>query len=413
MNKTLDELFVYPKELVDEESKRVIHLVQQWANKEIISKRQEYRENYEKFFIEKRKSLNLTIGLERLTLPEENGGFGWNNPSNAPGIVSVLTEIGRADAAIGVVSAIKCIIFAAVSMAPHLDKALCDTLAPIYCADELKTPSLILPGMGEIGRETPLFLGRSILATVEPDGEGYAVNGKNLRPLNSGAVADLFCVVCADKLGRPCVALVPGNDRNIVRGKTLLETGLNVCANADVSFNSVRIPKSYLIAREGVVEEIFAWLNLLFGGVSVGVGMNFFEMVGDWSETRTIKGGSMMKENPICASVLADVADEVFTARLLLYDLAHIMSKPDDWGYSSSQRVYTFSQIIGSQVQQKVMRAINRGLELMGSAGYSKEWHVEKHWRDVKTIQSYLCGVGAEAPVKMDTARFFFDCKEI
>jgi alkylation response protein AidB-like acyl-CoA dehydrogenase len=207
--------------------------------------------------------------------------------------------------------------------------------------------------------------------------------------------------------------LVPGDDKNIVRGKTLVETGLNANANADVSFNNVRIPKSYVIAREGVVEEIYTWLNLLLGGVSVGVGMNFFEMVGEWSETRTIKGGYMMKENPLCASVLADVADEVFTARLLLYNLAHIMSKPDDWGYSGSQRVYTFSQIIGTQVQQKVMQAINRGLELMGSAGYSKEWHVEKHWRDVKTIQSYLCGVGAEAPVKMDTARFFFDCKQI
>ena len=413
MNKTLDELFVYPKELVDEESKRVIVLVRQWADREIISKRQEYRENYEKFFVEKRKSLNLSIGLQRLTLPEEHGGFGWNSPANAPGIASILAEIGRADAAIGVVSAIKYTIFAAISMLPNLDKALCDALGPIYCAEELKTPSLILPGAGVAGQETPLFLGRSILATVEPDGEGYSVNGKNLRPINSGAVADLFCVVCADKLGRPCVALVPGNDVNVVRGKNLLETGLNASANADVSFNNVRIPKSYVINREGVVEEIYTWLNLLLGGVSVGAGMNFFEIVGDWSETRTIKGGCMMKENPLCASVLADVADEIFTARLLLYNLAHIMSKPEDWGHSGSQRVFTFSQIIGSQVQQKVMRAINRGLELMGSAGYSKEWHVEKHWRDVKTIQSYLCGVGAEAPVKMDTARFFFDCKQI
>jgi len=413
MNKTLDELFVYPKELVDEESKRVIHLVRQWADREIISKRQEYRENYYKLFTEKRKSLNLTIGLQRLTLPEEHGGFGWNSPANAPGIASILTEIGRADSAIGVVSAVKYTIFAAISMPPHLDKTLCDALAPVYCAEELKTPSLILPGAGIAGQDTPLFSGRSILATVEPDGEGFAINGKTLRPINSGAVADLFCVVCADKQGKPCVALVPGDDVNIVRGKTLLETGLNASSNADVSFNNVKIPKSYLITREGVVEEIYAWLNLLLGSVSVGAGMNFFEIVGDWSETRTIKGGYVMKENPLCASVLADVADEVFTARLLLYNLAHIMSRPQDWGHSGSQRVFTFSQIIGSQVQQKIIRAINRGLELMGSAGYSKEWHVEKHWRDVKTIQSYLCGVGAEAPVKMDAARFFFDCKEI
>jgi alkylation response protein AidB-like acyl-CoA dehydrogenase len=413
MNKTLDELFVYPKELVDEESKRVIHLVRQWADKEIISKRQEYRENYEKLFIDKSKTLNLTIGLQRLILPEEHGGFGWNNPANAPSIVSILTEIGRADAAIGVVSAVKYTIFAAITMAPNLDKALCDALAPVYCAEELKTLSLILPGMGNVGKNTPLFLGRSILATVEPEGDGYAVNGKDLRPIHSGAIADLFCVVCADKTGKPCMALVPGDDVNVVRGRTLLETGLNASSNADVSFNNVKIPKSYVIFRKGVVEEIYTWLNLLLGGVSVGTGMNFFEMVGDWSETRTIKGGYMMKENPLCASVLADVADEVFTSRLLLYGLAQILSKPNDCGQSCSQRVYSISQIIGSKIQQNVVRAINRGLELMGSAGYSKEWHVEKHWRDVKTIQSYLCGVGAEAPVKMDTARFFYDCKEI
>ncbi len=413
MNKTLDELFVYPKALVDEESKRIINLVRQWADKEIISKRQEYRENYEKLFTEKRKSLNLTIGLQRLTLPEEHGGFGWNSPANAPGIVSILTEIGRADAASGVLSAVNYTIFAAISMLPNLDKNICDALAPLYCAEELKTPSLILPGMGKVEQETPLFLGRSIPATLEPDGEWYTVSGKNLRPLNSGSMADLFCVVCADKTGKPCIAYIPGNDNNIVRSKTLLETGLNASSNADVSFNNVKIPKSYVINRTGVVEEIYTWLNLLLGGVSVGAGLNFFEMVGEWSETRTIKGGCMMKENPLCASVLADVADEVFTSRLLIYSLAQIISTPNDWGQSGSQRVYSISQIIGSKVQQNIMRAINRGLELMGSAGYSKEWHVEKHWRDVKTIQSCLCGVGAEAPVKMDTARFFFDCKEI
>jgi alkylation response protein AidB-like acyl-CoA dehydrogenase len=69
--------------------------------------------------------------------------------------------------------------------------------------------------------------------------------------------------------------------------------------------------------------------------------------------------------------------------------------------------------MIGHRVQQGVMRAINRGMELMGSAGYAKEWHVEKHWRDVKTIQSILYGVAADAPLKMDTARFFYNCTEI
>jgi len=92
MNKTLDELFGLPERVGDEESKRVIHLVRQWADKEIISKRQEYRENYEKLFIETRKSLNLTNWSAKAYPAEEHGGFGWNNPASTPGIVSVLSE---------------------------------------------------------------------------------------------------------------------------------------------------------------------------------------------------------------------------------------------------------------------------------------------------------------------------------
>jgi alkylation response protein AidB-like acyl-CoA dehydrogenase len=413
MNKTLDELFFYPLDTVDEEAQDVLHLVRQWADREILSKRQEYRENIDPLFIEKRNTLNLTIGLQRLTLPEEHGGFGWDHPSRAPGIVSVLSEIGRADASIGVISAMQCAIFAVAGMPLYSDAELSNMLASAYCVEELRTSSVILPGTGSADKETSLFLGRSIAATVKTDGDGFTLNGFNMRPFSSGSCADLFCVVCADQEGRPCIALVPGNDRNILRGRTLQETGLNSCANAEVSFNGVHIPKSHVLIREGVVEEIYAWLNLFLGSVSVGVGMNSFEIFRDWAETRTIKGGTMMKENPLCASVLADVADEIFTARLLLYNLAHMMSKPEDWKHGGFQRIYTFSQIIGSQIQQKIVRAINRGLELMGSAGYAKEWHVEKHWRDAKTIQSYLCGVGAEAPVKMDTARFFFDCKEM
>jgi alkylation response protein AidB-like acyl-CoA dehydrogenase len=141
--------------------------------------------------------------------------------------------------------------------------------------------------------------------------------------------------------------------------------------------------------------------------------MNFFEIVYDWANTRTIKGGSIMKENPLCASVLADVAEEIAIARFLTDDLARLIAMMTGTNGPELQHIYTMSQIVGYRIQQGTLRAVNRGIELMGSAGYAREWHAEKHWRDIKTIQSYLSGVGAEVPVKMDTARFFFDCKEI
>jgi alkylation response protein AidB-like acyl-CoA dehydrogenase len=413
MSRNVDDLFVYPGQVIDDESASVVRLVRQWADKEIISKRMEYRENYDKLFEEKRKKLNLDIGLQKLVIPADLGGFGWNSLSNVPGMLSILTEIGRADAALGVLSASTCTTLAMIAMEHHQSKNLTSSIAPAFAGSNIRTPCPIVPGPGTAGTTHPLFKGRAILAEAKAVKDGYIINGTSLRPLFAGAMADLFCVVCAGKNGKPCIAFVPADAQGVTRGSPLLTTGLNACVNTDVTFHEVKVPKENVMEEDGIVEEFYIWLNLFLGGVSVGAGLNFFELITDWGDTRVIKGGTTLKENPLCASVLADVAEEIALAKLLLFDLAQIIARPGEMSGSSITRTFTFAEMIGSRAQQGVLRAINRGLELMGSAGYSKEWHVEKHWRDVKTIQSVLCGVGAEAPVKMDTARFFFNCTEI
>jgi alkylation response protein AidB-like acyl-CoA dehydrogenase len=405
-----DDLFLFPRRWIDEESRGVTTLVRQWADKEIITKRLEYREKNGTLFAEKRRMLALDIGLQKLMVPDDLGGFGWNSLTRAPGVLAVLTEIGRADATIGVSCAVQ---YAILSCFMDQNKALLGKFASSYSKDEVRTPTLIPPGPGFAGQNTPLFKGRSILAAATPDKQGYTLAGSNLRPLFAGTCADLFCTVCADQNGRPCIALIPGDAKGLKRGPALKATGLNALENADVSLDKVRIPEEAFISREGAVEGLFVLLNLFLGGVSLGAGMNFFEILSDWCDSRVIKGGVPLKENPLCASVIADTAEELALSRLLLFDLAQAIGAPSDWGGDNPGRTYTYAMMIGSRVQQAVLRAINRGLELMGSAGYAKEWHAEKHWRDVKTIQSLLCGVGAEAPVKMDTARFFYGCKEI
>jgi alkylation response protein AidB-like acyl-CoA dehydrogenase len=404
MSRNVDDLFVYPGQLIDDESASVVRLVRQWADKEIISKRMEYRENYDRLFEEKREKLNLDIGLQKLVIPADLGGFGWNSLSNVSGMLTILTEIGRADAALGVLSAATCTVLAMIAMEHRLNKKLISSLAPVYAGSNIRTPCPI---------EHPLFKGRAILAEAKTVNDGYIIIGTSLRPLFAGAMADLFCVVCAGKNGKPCIAFVPADAQGVTRSSPLLTTGLNACMNTDVTFHEVKVPRENVIEEDGIVEEFYIWLNLFLGGVSVGAAMNFFELIADWGDTRVIKGGTTLKENPLCASVLADVAEEIALAKLLLFDLAQIIARPGEMSGSNITRTFTFAEMIGSRAQQAVLRAMNRGLELMGSAGYSKEWHVEKHWRDVKTIQSVLCGVGAEAPVKMDTARFFFNCTEI
>jgi len=413
MSVELDKLFIYPKHWVNEDAHSFAATIRQWADKEIISDRLNYQQNYSRLFPEKSRKLGIDIGLKRLVLPDKYDGYGWNSPSYAPAILTAFTEIGRGDAAIGLVNALEYAIFATITMQPNLKYDLCDALAQRYFSDKLKTPTAILPGAGLNNQKTPLFRGMSVLAGIADDDNESVISGTNLRPFGFGKSADLLCVVCAQSNGKICLAFVPADSLGVKKGLPIKQTGLDASENTDISFESVRIPKEYVISRDGAVEELYVWLNLLLGGVSIGAAMNFFEILTDWAQNRTIKGGMPMKENPLCASVLATVAQEITSARLLCYSLSQIMADPFAWGGIGGEGIYTIARMIGSSVQDSAINALNRGMELMGSAGYAKEWHVEKHWRDIKTVQACLCGIAADIPVKMDIARFFYDCKEV
>lgn len=411
MHKSLDDLFLSTREQIDEEEQRIVNTVRQWADREILAKRLAYIEHYDREFAAKRRMLLMDIGLQRLAISEKDGGFGWNSATRAPGLAAVLMEIGRADAATAYLSALQLTTLLATG-ADNVT-SVGALISSFYSADRPVNPALILPGPGTLNEQTPLFFGRSINVRLIHQGDDNILVGNNIRPAGCGAIADHFCVVCADSTGNPCIAVVSADAQGVQKGNILKETGLNICTNADITFNHVRIPREAILEGNDTVEKIYIWLNLLIGAVSIGAAMNFFEIVYEWANTRTIKGGSIMKENPLCASVLADVAEEIAIARYLTDDVARLISKMTGTNEQELQHVYTMSQVAGYRIQQGALRAVNRGMELMGSAGYAREWHAEKHWRDIKTIQSYLCGVGAEVPVKMDTARFFFDCKDI
>lgn len=413
MIRSIDDLFGVSGRDSREDSQSVISLVRRWAEKEVIGKRLEYYQNYASLFDEKRKILALSMGLQRLAVVEDRGGFGWHTPDHAIDVLSALSEIGRADSSTGVLLAMNYAMFSVLNRFSEGREELLKAISASYQEDELRTPSCILTGAGFAGHDTPLFKGRSILAEATVDTSGATISCKNLRPFAAGLTADMFLTVCADRSGLPCLALVPGDAGGIRRGDPVKTTGLNALGNAEVTFDKVKIPQENFIHDPGAVQELFTSLNLFLGGVSLGAGMNFFEILSDWSDSRVIKGSIQLKENPLCASVLADVAEEVACSKLLLEDLARLMPPARRPGSLSAEGIYTYSAMIGARAQQGIMRAINRGLELMGSAGYAKEWHAEKHWRDVKTIQSLLYGVAAEAPVKMDIARFFYDCREL
>lgn len=419
-----DTLFFYPKELIDKETQSLALSIRQWADKEVIANRLKFLENYRQLVENSRKKLAMDIGLQQMIWPEDYGGGGFNSYKRSISIVRIIEEISRADPGIGFMYAANLSSYAPMVMEPHIDKDLCAQFAPMFCGKELKTGgSLILPGAGDIdNKDETLFLGRTIQVAATLEDDEWVINGKGLRPLNSGASAELFCIVCASAYGGkggkkakgiPSIIYVPGDSKGIKRGKAFKKTGLHADKNADVSFNNVRVPKAYMVKRDGAVKGVYLWLNLCMSATCIGSLMNVYEIIKDWVDVRVIKGKGLIKENPLDAAVLAEIAEDITLSRMLTYNLANIMTKPEVYGSLEQDRVFALAEMIGMRVASSALHAINRTMELMGSAGYATEWNLEKHWRDVKTIQSYLCGIGANVPVSMDIARLFFDCKEI
>ncbi|KPV62844.1 MAG: putative acyl-CoA dehydrogenase [Candidatus Bathyarchaeota archaeon BA2] len=359
------------------------------------------------------KKLFVDIGLQKLVWPKEYGGAGIKTSEIATFLVRALEEIGRLDPGIGYVFSGNFSLFTSITMEPHVNRELCAEFAPIFCnAKEVKLGSIILPEYGYLfGTEKGSVHKRSVRIGAERKGDELIISGEKLRPATSGGVADLFGVVCATQAGEIAYALVPTKLEGIKR-EHFKKSGLASDRNADVWFDKVRVPKKYVVwsgEDAKYIGEVISWNNLCNSAICVGSMTNVYEVVKNWSTTRIIRD-KPLKENPVDAAVLAEVAGEISVSRILTYNLARMLDRPEVYGDRWSDKIYTTAGMISLYVTNSALKVVNRSMEMMASEGWAREGDIEKHWRDVKTIQSCM---GGSIPILMDMARFFYECKTL
>lgn len=406
--------FLYPKEWVTEDAETLADSIRNWADKEIIPNRQKFDEDYKNELVgPAMRKLFVEIGLQKMMWPEKYGGVGFNTPEVATIIVRVLEEIGRADPGIGYIFANTFSAVIPIVMEPHMNEELCKEFAPIFCdTKEEKICSLILPSLGDLeGRNEDDFYGLTAQATAKTEGDEWVINGYNTRPINSGGTADLFGVVCNTKNGLLYV-LIPADTKGVKRGENFLKTGLNADKNANVSFDNVRLPKKYVVWQGDVkyLKELLVWNDICSIALCVGSMMDAYETAQRWGTDRVIRYDQVLKENPLIAAVLAEVARSIVSSRILVYNLARILAKPEIYGERWGDEIFATSRAIAITVSSSAIYAINKAIEPMCSQGYTREGDVEKHWRDVRTIKNSM---GGDVPMEMDIARWFCKCETL
>jgi alkylation response protein AidB-like acyl-CoA dehydrogenase len=244
----------------------------------------------------------------------------------------------------------------------------------------------------------PALHGRTIKTRAVLDGDEWVINGAKTFPSSAG-VASLYCTVCTTdpKAGDDGIALiyVPSDAKGLSFGKFEVKAGMQADRNADIFYDDVRVPKSYRAKGPGD-DVIFFKNNLSIGRVvsgasAVGCARGAFEEVLKYTGDR-IAGGKPIRQHSIAAGMLAEMATGIETARAHYLQVAYMMSHPEQFGPPHSEAMLCQASMSKNYSTEMAIMVTNKAMELMGSYGYIRDYHVEKYWRDVKEIQLWLGG---------------------
>jgi alkylation response protein AidB-like acyl-CoA dehydrogenase len=406
------DLFPIPIEWLEDADRSMAETVSTWAEQEVRSKRLEHKEDYDKLLLPAMRKLFMDIGLQTMMLPEELGGGGMGTPEVATTAAAVLEQVGAADSGIGFLFANTLALQYALAVSPNRGEAPLELAAPVLCGEEVALCSLVLPAYGTGVEGVPRYYGLDYPVTARETDGGWVLNGGPARPQCSGANASFFAVVCDLGDDTPGVLLVSAGTEGLESGEPFLKTGLAASVNADLTFENVKVPAGALACR-GIeaVREMLSWYYMACTAVCAGSLQTTHEILQEWGDTRVIKGkGQVFKENPLVASLMGEIGGKISTSRLLTYNLARMLSNPAVYGSAGGGNLHVAAISAFKQVGRLAMEVMDNTMELMASAGYATEWNLERYWRDVKTVETYVV---PETVAWTCMARQYFNLKEL
>lgn len=384
----LQKRFPVPVEWLGETDESMAESVALWAGQEVIDRRLELSEDFERLLAPAMKKLFVEIGLQSLLLPSPNGG-GLDSTEAAITGTLILEQVAAGDTGIGFIYANMLAVQYALAIAPDAGRKALQEYAPLFTGDSPAIASVVLPGYGGDG-----WHGLAFPATAERSGDSIFITGGPCRPQCSGRTATLFAVACDLGDGVPGLVAVSAGSSGLRTGEELKKTGLSASINCDIFLDKTEVPAGALLLEgEEAFTGFLSWYYSACSAVAIGALAAIFEILLEWENTRVIKGkGQAFRDNLLVMSRTGEIGSAIATSRQLAYSLARMLAAPDIYGHAGGPGLHATAISITRTVCQLCTQAAQNSMELMASAGYATEWNLERYWRDIRTIQSYVFG---------------------
>ena len=392
----------------------IVKAVREFVDAEIIPRRQDLDggwhrdETLAKETFEKIHQGLVDIDVQRAFFPEELGGLGVNDLV-APMIAE---ELSRGDTGLNTHLGILRWVMMPAVMAGRQDllqeyvPRICDD-HPHGCCMALTEPS------GGANTEDPTQHGRTIQTIAESDGDEWVINGHKIWPSGASVADLLYCVICNTdpKLGDDGIALiyVPADAKGMSFSKPFQKMGMVYTdTNTEIFFENVRVPKKNRIAGPGedgkILLDIMGVGRVGSASNALGSAQACFEIVLDWTKNREI-AGRPVRARSMHAAILGEMAQKIESARAYAMQVSSMVRSGL---YGRPGEPFLLSKCSGAKVVacEAALWTANKAMELMGSYGYSVDYHIEKYLRDLKILQLWI---GGAQRATLDTALGYYD----
>ncbi len=359
--------------LPDENQQMVAQVAKDFAEKHIKPYVMEWDES-QTFPVETFKKLG-ELGLMGVLVPENYGGAGMGYFE----YVHIIAEIAKVCGSVG------------LSVAAH--NSLCTGHILSFGNEAQKQKYLPKLASAEwIGAWglTEANTGSDALrmnTTAVLDGDHYVVNGaKNwITHGKTGEVAVVMVRTGEKGSSKGISALIiekgtPG----FTSGKKENKLGMRASETTELIFDNCRVPKENLLGAEG--EGFKQAMKILDGGrisiaaLSLGIAKGAYEAALAYAKERHQFGQAIANFQGISFK-LADMATEIEAAELLIMQAADLKNRGEQVTKQSAMAKYYASEI--------AVKAANEAVQIFGGYGYTKDFPVEKYYRDAK-----LCTIG-------------------
>lgn len=315
------------------------------------------------------------MGYMGILVPEKYGGseLGYHE------YITIVEEISKVDSSIG------------LSVAAH--NSLCTNHILEFGNEEQKSKWLPKLASGEfIGawglteHNTGSDAG-GMSTTAVKDGDYWILNGaKNF--ITHAISGDLAVVIVrtgvkGDSKGMSAFVVEKGTP-GFSSGKKENKLGMRASETAELIFDNCRVPDANRLGEvgQGFIQamKVLDGGRISIGALSLGIAKGAYQAALKYSKER-VQFGKPICEFQAISFKLADMATEIEASELLLHKAAYLKNN-----HKPVTKIGAMAKMYASEVCVKVS---NEAVQIHGGYGYTKDFPVEKFYRDSK-----LCTIG-------------------